>query len=119
LRSPISSQVPSLTLSSLVQYQDMVSDNVVMINFYQNEQYDAFWKSLSFFCAALLLHVLLSLAKNARRSAKAKAWGVLQAVFLLQPAIESYNNWSGKAMEDDDMISPVQILIGGAPSRSF
>ena len=75
--------------------------------------YDAFWKSLSFFSAALLMHVVVSLIKNGRRPAKTKAWGVLQALFMVQPAIESYHHWSGKAMEDDDVISPVQILIAG------
>ena len=51
-------------------------------------QFDAFQESMSFFCLALLFHVLLSLFENQRRSAKAKAVGVLQAVFMLQPAIE-------------------------------
>ena len=59
------------------------------------------------------MHVLLSLAKNRRRSAKAKAIGVLHAVFMLQPAIESYNHWSGKPMGDDDVLTPAQTLVVG------
>ena len=91
----------------------MVSDILVMMDFYRNKQFEAFRSSLSFFCLALLMHVVVSLMKNFRRPMKAKAWGVLQAVFMVQPAIESYNHWSGKAMEDDDVMSPVQILIAG------
>jgi len=59
------------------------------------------------------MHVLLSLAKNARKPTKAKAYGALQAIFMLQPAIESYHHWSGKPMGDDDVFAPALILIIG------
>jgi len=97
----------------ILQYQDMLSDIYVMREFYEQEQYGAFKKSLFFFCLALMCHVLLSVIKNARRPLKAKVKGALEALFMLQPAIESFNHWSGKPMDDDAIMTPVQILVGG------
>jgi len=91
----------------------MVSDILVMVQFYQEEQFDTFRKSLSFFCAALLCHVMLSLVKNSRKPMRAKVVCVMQALFVLRPAIKSYDHWKGKPMDDDDVMPPVVILIMG------
>jgi len=85
----------------------------VLREFYEQKQFGAFKKSLFFFCLVLMCHVLLSVIKNGRRPLKAKVKGTLEVLFVLQPAIESFNHWSGKPMDDDAIMTPVQTLVCG------
>jgi hypothetical protein len=51
------------------------------------------------------------LVKNAKRGPAEKIKGVLYALLLLSPAIETFSYWRGDEKSEIDVVDPVLILV--------
>jgi len=82
-------------------YTDMITDILVLIEYWDRGNTAAFWQSIGILCLAISFHVIGAYFKNHKRSIGMKAKGIITAMFLLSPAVESYDHWRGKERERD------------------
>jgi hypothetical protein len=98
-----------------LSYSDMITDILVGMRFYdkgkETGDFDDFYQTAGILATAVFFHVLLSLIKNAKRDISVKIRGALFALFLLSPAIESFNYWRGEERTEDHVMEPVLFLV--------
>ena len=55
--------------------------------------------------------MLLNYAQNIKKKARVRILGLVQAALFLTPLVESYNHWTGKEQDMDEVTSPIILLI--------
>lgn len=100
----------------VLSYSDMTTDVLVGKRFYdqgvETGDYVDFYQTTGILATAILLHIGLSLMKNAKRGVVTKIRGALTALFLLSPAVETFRYWRGAEKAEDDVLEPVLVLVG-------
>lgn len=94
-----------------IQYQDMVTDVLVIDEYYTAQDYDSFYSSFGILVFATTLHLGVNIAKNAKKSFGVRIRGALAALCLLSPAIESYEYWRGSERTESDLFEAVVLLV--------
>ncbi|GMI58843.1 hypothetical protein TeGR_g8145 [Tetraparma gracilis] len=95
----------------VMSYQDVATDVLVGKSYYDNGDERSARISFGILGVSVFFHVLINYAQNIKKKAPARILGLVQAALFLTPLVESYNHWTGKEQDMDEVTSPIILLI--------
>ncbi|GMI28926.1 hypothetical protein TeGR_g10534 [Tetraparma gracilis] len=100
-----------LLLLLALGYQDMVTDVLVAIEYFNTGQLGAAYASFGILGVAIVFHMLICFGQHRKKPLKKQLMYMLASMCFLMPLIESYNVWTGKEQHESDGMAPILVLI--------
>ncbi|GMI38455.1 hypothetical protein TeGR_g13725, partial [Tetraparma gracilis] len=95
----------------VMSYQDVATDVLVGKSYYDNGDERSARISFGILGVAVFFHMLINFGQNKKKKASARILGLVQSALFLTPLVESYNHWTGKEQDMDEVMPPIILLI--------
>ena len=99
-----------LVLVIVMSYSDMITDMLVIMQYYREGEMEYFGLALGFMVVTALMHAVFTYINLHTRPLSKSLPRIMAGLFLLNPLLDGYSVWSGKERDEGEMFTPMVTL---------